>query len=152
MTPNSIQAPRLPRFGGPTIRRAAILLVLVAATAQIATSVHHYMRVSRLREFAMRQAPLIAAIETFQVAHGSVPPNLGLLAPAVVPAPSTDTDICGATQYLAGELTELVGESGNPWMLVAYCRTWSIDHFVYLPNQKYPLSFEQIGQWGYHRG
>jgi hypothetical protein len=135
------------------VRRATISLLSLFAVIQLGVFINNQVRVCRLKQFALRNDSVISAIHKYQGVHGKVPPDLKALVPRfLADLPPSDTGICKSTVYVPWEVKELVGDAGNPWMLVAYCRTLSVDQFVYLPNQKYPKNFERIGDWGYHRG
>lgn len=102
---------------------------------------------------AKRAAPLVDAIQRFEAANQTPPPELGALVPNYLAALPTRLP---PIRLIAG--AEAVRDYyGNSWALVADAGTGilNFDRFIYLPKQNYPRYgpsgwYQRVGDWAYY--
>lgn len=114
-----------------------------------------HLRHRAFEDLAERSMALVSAIEAFELAHGSPPPDLDALVPDFLPAvPGTGLGAHPRYDYHVGEAA--VRFDQNPWAIVVSVPSGGInfDTFMYFPRQNYPVrgyggGIQRIGKWAY---
>ena len=151
ISPFVIPVPRLRTFAlGSLAASAAVLLSLY-----LGSNLGSRVRMAAFQRLAERSASLVQAVRSYEVQHGTPPPDLAALVPKFLPAiPGTGLAAYPSYEYLAGE--KAARFDGNPWVLVVSTPSGGInfDTFMYFPLQNYPEtgyggSLERVLDWAY---
>ncbi len=141
-------------------KRLTSLAWLLAAVIYLSLAVGGLVVGSRIRHWAfdrlaLRSAPLVSAIHSYEAEHGQPPPNLEALVPTYLPrVPRTGMMAYPDYQYHTGP--EAQRHDNNPWVLIVHTPSGGInfDQFMYFPLQNYPESgyggwLARIRDWAY---
>ena len=140
--------------------RASALAWLLAAVTYLVLAVAGLLLGNGVRRWgfdrlALRSAPLVAAIKSYETEHRKPPPTLEALVPAYLPqVPRTGIMAYPRYEYHTG--AEAMAFDNNPWVLVIPTPSGGInfDQFMYFPLQNYPQqgyggSLERVRDWAY---
>jgi hypothetical protein len=140
-------------------RRAAFgwfaLCVTSVALAVTGMRIGARIREDAFQRLAVRSAPLVAAVNSYQAKYGVPPAKLDDLVPEfMAEVPWTHFGAYPDYKYLPGPDAQEWG--GNPWVLYVDCGKggFNWDRFLYLPLQNYPEhgyggSLQRIDSWAY---
>ena len=125
-------------------KRLSALAWLLAAVIYLPLAVGGLLIGSRIRfwafdRLALRSAPLVSAIRSYEAAHGQPPPSLAALVPTYLPrVPRTGMMAYPDYRYYVG--AEAHRHDNNPWALIVHTPSGGInfDQFMYFPLQNYP--------------
>lgn len=131
---------------------ATIIFVLLMLTSVL---IGRSIRMSAFDRLALRSAPLVSAIRSYENDHGQPPPSLEALSPTYLPrVPRTGMMAYPTYRYYVG--ADAQRYDNNPWALVIDTPGGGInfDRFIYFPRQNYPQngyggSLQRIRDWAY---
>ncbi len=139
----------------PVALRSLILAAILALATLGGARLGARIRMTAFKDLALRSAPLVKAIRTYESKFGTPPQVLSALVPEYLPAiPGTGMAAYPNYEYQVGEQASQY--EGNPWALVVLTPSGGInfDQFIYLPLQNYPATgyggmVERIADWAY---
>jgi len=133
-------------------RVAAIASWALVIGTWIGVSAGHELRMSRFARAAANARPLVAAIRSFEAAHGHPPEVLSDVIPEYLEAMPEGLP---PLRLVTGEKAR-TEYAGNEWTLVADVGIGFLnwDQFLYFPLQNYPAQgyggwLEPVGEWAY---
>jgi hypothetical protein len=143
---------RATRFSALAWLLAAIVYLPLAMGGLL---IGNQIRFRAFDRLALRSAPLVSAIHSYETDQGQPPPDLSALVPKYLQqVPRTGMMAYPDYHYYVGSAAQR--HDGNPWVLVVFtpCGAINFDQFMYFPLQNYPKrgyggSLARIRDWAY---